>query len=144
MAPNGGKRLRWRLRSWWWRRVQGRISRWLDHRYQARHLREYGWPIWMGSGPYSHPEALWHDCPDGHVWERIDWPYGRHKLRGHRPDRITRCSACGAPRCDTYHSYPDNPWPDSDNERQYLRCTRERHHDSVHDFLTGVQIPVGG
>lgn len=144
MTSNRRKRLWWRLRSWWWRRVQGRISRWLDRRYQTRHLREYGWPITMGSGPFSYPESRWHGCPEGHVWERLDWPYGRHTRRGHRPDRVTRCRVCGAPRCTAYHgeAFPD--WPLDDHAEQFFRCVRERHHDDSHDFLTGVQIPVGG
>lgn len=119
-----------RIRYLWWRHVKGPISRWLDRRYQARHLREYGWPISMGTGPFSSPESRWHEC-EAHEWERVDWPYGRHKLRGHRPDRVTRCRHCGAPRCGT------------GEDRPMECCTLERHHREPHDYLSGERIEVG-
>lgn len=144
-TPKRLRELRWRIRALWWQKVAGRVHRWFDRRYEDRHLREYGWPLGLGMGPWS-PERFWHvsaNCQDGHAWERIDWPYGRHVRRGHRPDRITRCRTCGAPRCDTYHSYPDHVLPNDDAAQQFFRCTAERHHDGPHDYLTGVQIEVG-
>lgn len=119
-----------RLRYWAWRYVGHHVSGWLDRRYQAKHLAEYGWPISMGMGPFSMPESRWHEC-EGHEWERFDWPYGRHVKRGHLPDRVTRCRNCGAPRCGT------------GEDRPLDCCTLERHHTEPHDFLSGERIEVG-
>jgi hypothetical protein len=122
-----------------YRRLVGRrVSRWLDRRWEAAHP----FPIKLGCGPWSSPEDNWHGCPDGHEWERIDWPYGRATLRGSRADQITRCATCGAPRCDSYNA--DGAWKElSANEREGRRCTLERHHSEAHDYLDGTQREVG-
>lgn len=119
-----------RRRYLWWRYIGRHIARWLDDRWEARHLREYGWPLMLGMGPFSHPESRWHECP-GHLWERFDWPYGRAIKRGYLPDRVTRCRVCGAPRCGT------------GEDRPLECCTLERHHREAHDFLNGTRIEVG-
>ena len=137
-----------RRRYLWWRYLGRHISGLLDRLAERRHLVRYGWPLRLGMGPFSRPEQSWHDCA-GHEWERIDWPYGRHVKRGHRPDTITRCRACGAPRCDSYDAEWTvlvglGPWATlTDREEQGVRCTLERHHSEAHDFLTGRQIAVG-
>lgn len=116
-----------RVRLLWRRHVQRHISGWLDRRWEAQHP----FPIKLGMGPFSHPESLWHEC-DGHEWERFDWPYSRAVRRGHRADRVTRCTRCGAPRCGT------------GEDRPLECCTLERHHREAHDFLSGERIEVGG
>lgn len=115
-----------RLRYLWWRLAKRHVSGWLDRRWVATHP----FPIAMGCGPWSYPESLWHEC-DGHEWERLDWPYGRAVLRGSRPDRITRCRKCGAPRCG------------EGEDRPLECCTLERHHREAHDYLDGTRIEVG-
>jgi hypothetical protein len=87
--------------------------------------------------PYSKPDAIWHGCP-GHEWERFDYTVNPHSTPPH-VERITRCGKCGAPRCDTHDPDASNhgwEWMD-DRQRQYWRCTLERHHGDEHDFLTG-------
>jgi hypothetical protein len=107
----------------------------------GRHLREYGWPLSIGMGAFSRPEERWHECV-GHEWERIDWPYGRAKLRFDRVDRVTRCRNCGAPRCDSYLSFGRVEL--IDNDYQGIRCVWERHHSEAHEYLSGERIEVGG
>ena len=131
------RHLRWR----WHRHVRTPINRWLDRRFRARHLREYGWPLSLGMVPFSLPENRWHEC-QAHEWERIDWPYGRAIRRGHRPDRVTRCRNCGAPRCDSYLHFPGTP-DRGDNDWQGIRCVWERHHTEAHEYLSGERIEVG-
>lgn len=125
-----------RIRLLWWRLVKRHIAGWLDRRWEARHP----FPIRLGCGPWSFPEARWHEC-GGHEWERVDWPYGRARRRGSRPERITRCRNCGAPRCDSYQSF--GRVVRTDNDWQGIRCVWERHHDEAHEYLSGERIEVG-
>lgn len=107
------------------------------------------------SSPFSTSEEIWHTCP-AHDWERFSWDKNAHIRERHPylasdpryapdPEMVTRCRNCGAPRCDSYHSEPADGFGElSDNSQQLFRCTIERHHSEPHDFLTGVQIEVGG
>lgn len=84
-----------------------------------------------GWDPFSRETELWHSCP-GHEWERIDW--ARDRANG----RVTRCSRCGAPRCDAF-DVPDDWVAALDEEKQRFRCTSERHHPGDHDYLHGAR-----
>ena len=89
--------------------------------------------------PFSE-ESLWHVCP-GHEWERFE--YDKNRGGGEQPllEVVTRCSICGAARCDIFER-PEHVTPQlweqmSDHDQQLYRCTEERHHEGDHDFLTG-------
>jgi hypothetical protein len=100
-------------------------------------------PVTGNFDPYSRDETLWHTCP-AHEWERIAFDLNRGKGE-ERIEMVTRCSKCGAPRCMAFHSEPADGMAElSDEQQQFFRCTLERHHSEPHDFLTGVQIEVGG
>lgn len=82
--------------------------------------------------PFSE-ESLWAACP-GHAWARIG------HVRGSQHEHITRCEGCRAARCEECQ-LPEGMTPQlwdrvPDDLKEAYRCTRERHHEGDHDFLT--------